>query len=140
MSCTNHKDKIKIHISKILNFIKNAKITSCDFYKLQKKLGHLKKYNHRMLVYCDPPYCNTKQEYSTERWTIKNFEDLIVWATKKKFKIAISELNNPDILQICKKYKLNIIPICTRKVCKKILKEILITNYELDQPTKKSNP
>ena len=85
--------------------------------------------HRRTLIYCDPPYLGTDDNYShsfTENDSLDLFDTL--QATGCKF--AMSEFDNEFILNQAKERGLNVIYIGERRNLKKSRTEILITNYE----------
>ena len=80
------------------------------------------------LIYCDPPYLNTDDNYSnsfTEQDSIKLFDTL----QKTGCKWAMSEFDNEFILNQAKERGLNVHIIGERQNLKNRRTEILITNY-----------
>ena len=83
-------------------------------------------------IYADPPYLSTTDNYSNsfkEQDSIDLFNALE--ATKCKF--AMSEFDNPFILQQAKERNLNVIIIGERQNLKNRRTEILVTNYTSPQ-------
>jgi DNA adenine methylase len=80
-------------------------------------------------IYCDPPYLGTADNYSnsfTKEDTIELFEVLI----KTGCKFAISEFDNPIVLELAKSHNLEVITIGERQNLKNRRTEILIVNYQ----------
>lgn len=83
----------------------------------------------KTLIYCDPPYLGTNDNYSnsfTEQDSIDLFDT--IQATGCMF--AVSEFDNEFILTQANERKLNIINIGERTNLKNKRNEILITNYQ----------
>ena len=80
-------------------------------------------------IYADPPYLNTTDNYS-HRFTKQDSIDLFDCLEKTGCKFAMSEFNNPFIIEQANKRKLNIITIGKRQNLKNRRTEILITNYK----------
>ena len=79
--------------------------------------------------YCDPPYLGTTDNYSnsfTEEDTIDLFDVLI----KTGCKFAISEFDNPIVLELAKSHNLEVITIGERQNLKNRRTEVLIVNYQ----------
>ena len=92
-----------------------------------------KKESQNSFIYCDPPYLGTSDNYSnsfTEEQSISLFDTL----EKTKCKFAVSEFDNPFILDQAKQRKLNVIVIGERCNLKNRRTEILVTNYQ-NNPT-----
>ena len=80
-------------------------------------------------IYCDPPYLGTGDNYSnsfSEQDTIDLFDVLI----KTGCKFAISEFDNPIVLELAKKHGLEVITIGERQNLKNRRTEVLIVNYQ----------
>jgi DNA adenine methylase len=85
-----------------------------------------------VLVYCDPPYLETNDNYSNS-FTKEQSKDLLDTLEKTKCKFAMSEFDHPFILEQAKQRNLNVIIIGERKNLKNRRTEILVTNYENNQ-------
>ncbi len=115
---------------------KKISITSKDF----KKFFSDKKYSKNDFVYLDPPYLISASEYN-KLWNQKSEEDLLKMIDvldKKGVKFALSNVThyngdkNDLLLEWMKKYKVHKIEsnyINYHNNGKKIIKEVLITNY-----------
>jgi DNA adenine methylase len=84
-------------------------------------------------IYADPPYISTEDNYSNS-FTKEDSIDLFNCLQKTGCKFAMSEFNNPFILDQAKERNLNVITIGERQNLKNRRVEILITNYE-NHPT-----
>ena len=82
-------------------------------------------------IYADPPYLGTTSNYNLPKWTEQDSQDLINICKETDLKMAISEFDNPKILEMAK--GLNVIEIGERKNLKNRRKEILITNYDKEE-------
>jgi len=85
-------------------------------------------------IYADPPYLGTKDNYSNS-FTESDCMDLLDCLQATKCKFAMSEFDNPFILEQAKERGLNVIIIGERQNLKNRRTEILITNYEVNQTT-----
>jgi DNA adenine methylase len=108
-----------------------SRFTCLDFKDLFKSINYKKDGRNdeeKTFIYCDPPYLSTTDNYSnsfTEQDTIELFEVLI----KTGCKFAISEFDNPIVLELAKKHGLEVITIGERQNLKNRRTEILIVNY-----------
>jgi DNA adenine methylase len=80
-------------------------------------------------IYCDPPYLNTENNYSNS-FTEQDTTDLFDTVIKTGCKFAISEFDNPFVLELAKKHGLEVITIGERQNLKNRRTEILIVNYK----------
>jgi len=126
----NVKKNLLKDIKNIFNRLKYCYFTNSDYKDLLNKIA-IGSNNDRnnMFIYCDPPYINTSS-YDVYDFTIQDFENLVKILIAFNVRFAISEFDNKDIIEICKKYNLNIIDIGSRRNLKNVRNEILITNYK----------
>jgi DNA adenine methylase len=107
----------------------NCFVTNYDFRELLNKISWRDDlYKEQAFIYCDPPYLGTTNNYEfgfKEEDTIDLFNIML----ESKMKFAISEFDNPIIIELAKKHKLNIEIIGKRVNMKNRRTEILITNY-----------
>ena len=132
----NPKDNFFNNIDNAFKMILDVKFFNKDFSKFIDSLAFRPNSNEvkNSFIYCDPPYLETSNNYSnsfTEEQSIELFDTL--QATKCKF--AMSEFDNPFILEQAKERGLNVIIIGERQNLKNRRTEILITNYEVNQTT-----
>ena len=116
---------------KTIEFLKDCSLrfTNFDFRKAIQSISIRDNEVNEVLIYCDPPYLGTNDNYSnsfTETDSIDLFDCLE--ATGCKF--AMSEFNNPFILNQVKERGLNVIVIGERQNLKNRRTEVLITNYQ----------
>lgn len=84
-------------------------------------------------IYSDPPYYRTNNNYTDNGWTWQDTLDCMDITFDNGIKGAMSEFDNPLIIEEAKRRNLNIVNICERQTLKNRNTEILITNYELQQ-------
>jgi len=122
-------DNVKKQIYKLIEntheHIFNVQFANYDFRKFLKSI----EYKSNEFIYADPPYLNTTDNYS-HRFTKQDSIDLFDCLEKTGCKFAMSEFNNPFIIEQANKRKLNIITIGERQNLKNRRTEILITNYK----------
>lgn len=80
-------------------------------------------------VYADPPYLGTTNNYE-QGFIEKDTEDLFEILVNSGFRFAISEFDNPFVLDLANRYNLNVFYICDRRSLNNRRVEILITNYK----------
>lgn len=133
----NPKQNFFDNINATFEKISTAKFSNCDFRDVIKKIGFIqdgRNQEQQTLIYADPPYLGTGDNYSnsfTEQDSRELFETLI--STGCKF--AISEFDNPIILELAKEHNLEVITIRERQNLKNRRTEILIINYSNPQLT-----
>ena len=111
------------------DLLSDVKFCNFDCNKFINSQQFTKSDPNDCLIYCDPPYLGTEDNYSnsfTQEQSIELFDTL--QATKCKF--AMSEFDNPFILEQAEKRGLNIITIGERQNLKNRKTEILVTNYK----------
>jgi len=87
-------------------------------------------FRKRTFIYADPPYLNTTSTYSDNGWNEKDLTELFEKLIECDCNFALSEFENDIILEMVKKYNLNIITVGEKRNLKNMRIEILITNYE----------
>jgi DNA adenine methylase len=114
-----------------------------DFVIVRKKLQNVKFFNRDFkeflkiidldlkssFIYADPPYLATGGNYS-DHFKEQDSLDLFDSLESKGSKWAMSEFNNPFIINQAKKRKLNVIEIGERRNINNRRTEILVTNYD----------
>lgn len=103
-------------ISKMNDYIKKINILTCKPYDKWEPVG--------MLIYCDPPYKNTKQYRGTPKFDSEKFWDIVRKWSKKNI-VLVSEFNAPkDFKCIWKKQKYAILDSIHNK--KKLTEKLFI--------------
>ncbi len=132
----------KLLIQKLVDFnsslgdgakrIEEAQFTSCDFRRVLKEISfRTDRDKDRAFIYADPPYLNTSNKYKTPKFKEQDFSDLVDILVSSGIRFAISEFDNPFVLEKCK--DLNIIILGERQNLKNRRTEILITNYNIEE-------
>ncbi len=101
-----------------------------DFREFLKSLSFTNSQKNRILIYSDPPYINTINNYNTPKWGINDLIDLIELKISLQVKFAISEFYSDEIKPLIDKYNLKVISVLSRKNILNYKEEILICNYE----------
>ena len=86
----------------------------------------------KTFIYCDPPYINTNDNYSNS-FTKADFIRLLDANEATGCKFAISEFDNPFVIQQAKERGLNVHIIGERQNLENRRTEILITNYQIEK-------
>jgi len=126
----NPKNTLYLNLNKTFELIHDVQFMNKCFSVFLNSI-QIRKPNDT-LIYCDPPYLGTNDNYSnsfTEQDSRELFETLI--STGCKF--AISEFDNPIILDLAKEHNLEVITIGERQNLKNRRTEILIINYSNPQ-------
>jgi DNA adenine methylase len=129
------------NIEYTFSLLSDCKFSNFDFRKFFKSLAHEdidygKPSGERdyTFIYCDSPYLSTVDTYSnSDTWIEQDSIDLFNTLQETGCKWAMSEFNNPFILQQAKDRGLNVHIIGERQNLKNKRIEILITNYENQQ-------
>lgn len=118
----------------------NVQFSNMDFRKFLNSI-HYKKEDRelRVLIYCDPPYIGTGDNYSdsfTEQDTI-DLLDILAEKEKKynNFYYIVSEFKSDFILYQAGKRNLHVTEICERRNIKNRQTEIILTNYRTEKDT-----
>ena len=116
-------DKIDI----TFELIQDAQFYNDDFRKFLKSIS-FDSMENETLIYCDPPYLNTGDNYS-HSFTEQDASDLFDCLIKTGCKFAYSEFDNDFILEQAKSRGLNVITIGERRNLNNRMTEVLVTNY-----------
>ena len=127
----NAKNTIK-ELQRTHEMLFDVIISNKDFRVLFNSIAYRQEEIERekTLIYCDSPYLNQTSTYSDNGWTETDSEDLFNCLEETKCKFAMSEFDNPFIIDQAKKRGFNVIYIGERQNLKNRRIEILITNYE----------
>jgi DNA adenine methylase len=119
------------NIEKTHDLMFGTLLMNVDFRKVFKKISFKKETDkQKAFVYCDPPYLETTNNYQSG-FNQQDCEDLFQVLVDSKMKFAVSEFDNPFVLEQAQNHNLNIIEIGERVNMKNRRTEILITNYSL---------
>ena len=128
----NAKKTLLQSIDKVYNFITQNHFqfnTNKDWKAFITNFHLTKTINPKnILVYADPPYVATKGNYVG--FTAAQRTELLRWASKSPYNVAISEFATPELTKECAKLKLHITTIGERRTLGNRNTEILITNYK----------
>jgi len=106
----------------------------CNKFLINNNLDNRgnKKESDNTLIYCDPPYLGTNDNYSNS-FTEEQSKELFDTLEETGCKFAMSEFDHPFILEQAKQRNLNVIIIGERQNLKNRRTEILVTNYSNSQ-------
>jgi DNA adenine methylase len=126
----NDKDILLKNIDFTFDFINDVKFINCDFKRFIEKYISFRDEDERgkALIYCDPPYLGTNDNYSNS-FTEEQSKELFDVLEETGCKFAMSEFDHPFILEQAKQRNLNVIIIGERQNLKNRRTEILVTNY-----------
>ena len=96
-------------------------------YKKEKN----KNYIENTFIYADPPYLDSSNDYKNGDFKKDDFLDLLKILNRMGCKFAVSEFDNPWVIEQAHKQGLFIQEICERKNINNRRIEILIMNYNL---------
>jgi DNA adenine methylase len=129
-STEESKQNIEKNIDKVHKHLEYSKLFNFDFVDFFRTISFRRQSEiDGAFIYADPPYLNTNDNYSnsfTEEQSNSLFDTLIDTGCK----FAMSEFDNPFIIEQAQKRGLNIIYISERQNLKNRRTEILVTNYE----------
>ena len=130
----NDKDILLKNIDFTFDFINDVKFINCDFKRFIEKYISFRDEDERAkaLIYCDPPYLGTNDNYSNS-FTEEQSKELFDTLEETGCKFAMSEFDHPFILEQAKQRNLNVIIIGERQNLKNRRTEILVTNYSNSQ-------
>lgn len=131
------KEQFYKSIDETFDYLQNTKFSNSDFrILLDKKIAFGESgfscSPDETFIYTDPPYMITSDNYS-HSFTETDSNDLFNCLEATKCKWAMSEFDNPFIIQQAKDRNLNIHIIGERQNLKNRRTEILITNYQIKQ-------
>ena len=135
-SAGNNKKGFNKNINETFDKLYDLQLMNCDFKKflnsvcLDDRTG--KGESKQTLIYCDPPYLGTNDNYANS-FTEEQSKELFDTLEETGCKFAISEFDNPFILEQAKQRNLNVIIIGERQNLKNRRTEILVTNYSNSQ-------
>lgn len=132
--CKSKKNLLD-RIEPTFEMLSNSKIMSVDFREVLQKISFSDSVTPKedCFVYLDPIYFGTEHWYKVPNWTLKDTEDCFKLMSECGIKCAMSEFNTSVILDLAKKYRMNVIPLKNRQNIKNRKQEILITNYSNQQ-------
>lgn len=133
LGCVTPKEQVFKYLDKTFEYLKNTQFTNCDFRKMFSSISLQPEDLQQTLIYCDPPYLQTIDNYSNS-FTETDSNDLFDFLNKTGCKWAMSEFYHPFILEQAKQRNLNINTIGERRTLKNRQTEILVTNYK-NHPT-----
>jgi DNA adenine methylase len=126
------KDKFKERLNLTFNLLYDVSFNCNNFKTFIDSIEFQKDGRNdeaKTFIYADPPYISTDNNYSNS-FTKKDSNDLFECLQQTGCKFAMSEFNNPFILEQAKERNLNVITIGERQNLKNRRIEILVTNYE----------
>ncbi len=133
----NTKKVLLSRIEPTFKYMSDAKFMSVDFRDVLSKISFqdnsdlCKKSD--CFIYSDPPYVNTDGWYTYNSFSEHDVIDNLELLIDSDIKFAISEFDNPFILEQAKKRNLYVHIIGERRNLKNRRTEILITNYKKNQ-------
>lgn len=129
----NHKKPFEENIDKTNEMLKDVIFNNLDVVDFFKNISFrgLDEIN-KTLIYCDPPYLGTNDNYSNS-FTEEQSKELFDTLEETGCKFAMSEFDHPFILEQAKQRNLNVIIIGERQNLKNRRTEILVTNYSNSQ-------
>jgi len=93
---------------------------------------------NKILIYADPPYCETDHNYEAGGFDKAKTEELLQYLVEFRCTFFMSEFESDFIAALSKKYKLRLIIVGERQNLKNRRTEVLLTNYI--KPTVRFDP
>lgn len=122
-------------LSETHSLLFGVQFANMDFRKFLNSVSIEGKEKNKTFIYCDPPYLNQTSTYSDNGWDEQDSKELFETLISTGCKFAISEFDNPIILELAKEHNLEVITIGERQNLKNRRTEILIINYSNPQMT-----
>ena len=116
-------------LQKVNERLFEVQFANMDFRQFLKSVSIEKTETEKTLIYCDPPYLDTDDNYS-HSFKEQDAADLFDCLIETGCKFAYSEFDHPFILEQAEKRGLNVIVIGERQNLKNRRTEILVTNYK----------
>lgn len=127
-ACGNTKKYILSLFEATFLKLKYSQFMCEDFRNVLRKIQFRGK-ELNAFIYCDPPYLGTNDNYS-QSFKEQDTIDLFEVCVKSNVPFAISEFDNPIVLELAKTHNLEVITIGERQNIKNRRTEILVVNYE----------
>ena len=131
----NSKYQILKNIEKTYKNLATGENTfmNCDFREVISKIAFdNERRRNTCFIYSDPPYLSTDYTYGV-KWAENDVVDCFDMTFNSGIRGAMSEFDNPFVVELAKERGLNVIPIVERCNLKNRRNEILITNYEVQK-------
>lgn len=131
----NARENILKNLDQTFSMLKDVKILNRDFRNVLNRISFAKGLNdkEKCFVYMDPVYLDTEHYYKVPNWQKKDTTDCLDIMIDSGIKCAMSEFDHPFVISEAEKRNLNIIFLKSRSNIKNVRKEILITNYKIQQ-------
>ena len=130
----NSKKCLINNIEKTFDLIHDVYFMNYDFRDVLSKIS-IKGTSEldKTFIYADPPYLGTENNYGDNcKFKQKDSEDLFHVLVNSGYRFAISEFNNPVILDLARHHGLEVINLMERRNINNRRNEILIINYDID--------
>lgn len=119
--------------------MKDARFMCCDFRKVLSNIsfGDESALCRRSdtFIYSDAPYIGTDGWYTHNSNSEQDCIDHLDMLVNSDIRFGVSEFDNEIVMDLATDRKLNIVYIGERRNLKNRRTEILLTNYNLNQPT-----
>jgi DNA adenine methylase len=119
---------VRQRIDQVHDQLRGVQMMNCDFRKVISKICIRPGTHHRVFIYADPPYLETKGG-NYEGFSLRDTTDLFDCLLQSGCRFAISEFDHPDVLALAAKHGLRVIEIGERQNMMNRRMEILIVNY-----------
>ena len=128
-TCHSKKTLLK-NAKKTLESLGDTKFMCEDFRRVLGKIGWLRNgAKGGAFIYADPPYFDCGNNYA-DSFTAADVADLFDVLTGSGIRFAMSEFDNPTVLELAARHGLEVVEIGERRTLENRRKEILILNYQ----------
>lgn len=131
----SHKQKLIGLLDATNEYLQNCMFRSKDFRDFLKDIKHGEKHIplRKRFLFADPPYLDSVNSYDTEKWILKDAEDLFEMSVNSGMKFGITEKPHPAILELAEYYHLFVNPLGKSRAIGGSMDEVLITNYQVQE-------
>ncbi|MCW5900472.1 MAG: DNA adenine methylase [Flavobacteriales bacterium] len=127
----NAKRLLQERIATTRELLYDVEFMNCDFRNMLRRIPMSKNERANAFLYADPPYLGTDNNYGrAAAWCEQDTGDLFTELLASGLRFAISEFDNPVVLELAKEHDLRTIIIGERHNLRNRRTEIIITNVD----------
>lgn len=126
----NAKRMLEERIATTRELLYDVEFMNCDFRTMLGRIPLSKSERSKALVYCDPPYLDTDNNYGAAgSWSAQDTRDLFAMLRDSGMRYAISEFDTPAVVAIAREHGLRIIDLGERQNLRNRRRELLFASY-----------